>query len=199
MQRHLAFDYPQDTNVHNIWDQFMWGNSILVAPATMPQQRQRSVYFPDDLFISFWTGASFRKTTASVNTPYNQIPFFVKAGSVLLLGPYLQYSQEKPFDPIEVRVYPGASSEVSAQLYEDDGHSHAFEQRNQYSLITFTWDDTQSTLTISDRVGSFPSMLASRIFNIVKVGPNKAVGLAPWSLPDASVTYLGTKMTVRLP
>ena len=89
---------------------------------------------------------------------------FLRAGSILPLGPEMQYVGEKAWDNLEVRVYPGANG--SFTLYEDEGDSYNYE-KGVYSTITFCWNDKARKLTIGARKGEFPGMLKSRQFTII--------------------------------
>lgn len=111
-------------------------------------------------------------------------PFFVKAGSVIPLGPDVQFNGEKAWDELEIRVYPGADG--TGELYEDDFETYACE-KGEWSRIRFTWDDGARTLTIAEREGSYPGMLSKRVFRII--------------LPDGtskSVEYSGSELIVKL-
>jgi alpha-D-xyloside xylohydrolase len=108
---------------------------------------------------------------------------FVRAGSILPLGSVMQYTGQQAWDKQEIRVYPGADGTFT--LYEDEGDNYNYEQ-GVFSTITFNWNDKQRTLTIADRQGSFPGMLAERQFTVV--------------LPDGrqqSVAYSGKEAFVR--
>ena len=102
----------------------------------------------------------------TLTTKLNTIPLFVCEGSIIPVGPEVQYTGEKPWDELEIRVYPGRN--VSFTLYEDDGTTCNYEQ-GKYTEITFTWNDKRHELTVSDRKGDFPSMLQNRRFRIVNV------------------------------
>ena len=109
---------------------------------------------------------------------------FVRAGSILPLGPEMQYVGEKSWDNLEIRVYPGADG--SFTLYEDEGDFYHYEQ-GSYATITFGWNDKSRTLTIGTRQGDYKGMILNRKFTIV--------------LPDGtakSVDYDGNALTVRL-
>ena len=113
----------------------------------------------------FWTGQRYKggqnvKLTTSLET----VPMFVRAGSILPLGPEMQYVGEKAWDSLEIRVYPGADG--SFTFYEDEGDNYRYEQ-GVYSTITFNWNDKSRTLSIGERQGSFPGMLQNRQFTIV--------------------------------
>ena len=102
--------------------------------------------------------------SVSCTTLLTEIPFFVKAGAILPLGPEVQYSTEKSWDNLEIRVYPGANGDFT--LYEDEFDNYNYEQ-GKYTEIRFSWNDKSRTLTISPRKGAYDGMLATRTFNIV--------------------------------
>jgi alpha-D-xyloside xylohydrolase len=126
--------------------------------------------------------------------PLERMPLYVRAGSILPLGPDMEWSDEKPADPIELRVYTGADGDFT--LYEDAGDSYDYE-RGQRATIAFHWDDKSGTLTIGAREGSFPGMLAQRSFHVVFIAPDRAVGAGPSSRADHVVAYRGEAVTVR--
>ncbi|MCG6958416.1 DUF5110 domain-containing protein, partial [bacterium BMS3Abin03] len=119
----------------------------------------------------------------------------VKAGSIIPIGPKVQYATEKKWDDLEIRIYPGADGEFT--LYEDENDNYNYE-KGIYSIITFRWDDAKKELTINDRRGSFPGMLIERRFNIVAVGKNKGVGTNSVDNFDKMITYKGKKVIVKL-
>jgi alpha-D-xyloside xylohydrolase len=123
------------------------------------------------------------------------MPLYVRAGSVLPIGPRVQYTEEKPWDNLEVRVYPGANGKF--ELYEDENDNYNYE-KGIYSTVSFVWDDVKRTLTIGERAGSFPGMLQSRTFNIVVVGPGKGVGMDSVAQPDKVIVYDGKKVLIKL-
>ena len=136
-------------------------------------------------WYDFWTNKSFKGgQSVTLETSFDRVPMFVRAGSILPLGPEMQYVGEKTWDNLEVRVYPGANG--SFVLYEDEGDSYSYE-KGDYSTITFSWNDKARKLTIAARKGEFPGMLKSRQFTIV--------------LPDGrqqQVNYNGTECVISL-
>ena len=104
------------------------------------------------------------------------MPIYVRAGSIVPMGPELQYTSEKPADPIELRIYRGADGAFT--LYEDDGESYAYE-KGAFATIAVAWNEATQTLSIGARKGSFPGMLRERTFNIVLVGKEHGVGEKP--------------------
>ena len=136
-------------------------------------------------WYDFWTGQNYRGgQTITFQTSLSHVPMFVRAGSILPLGPEMQYTTEKKWDNLEVRLYPGADGDFT--LYEDEGDNYNYEH-GVYSTIGFHWNDNAHELTIGDRQGQFPGMLTVRKYTIV--------------LPDGTsktVDYSGQKMTVKL-
>src|SRR6202040_4116407 len=124
-------------------------------PVMQPKATTRSVYLPaSETWTNFWTGTrTAGGVRADVASPEAEIPLFVRAGSIIPMGPDLQYSGEKPADPMELRVYQGADS--SFTLYEDEGDSYRYE-KGAYATIPIRWNNASKTLTIGDRAGEFP-------------------------------------------
>ncbi|HXY00077.1 MAG TPA: DUF5110 domain-containing protein, partial [Candidatus Limnocylindrales bacterium] len=174
--------------------QYLFGPAILVNPVTDPGATSRHVYLPDATWYDFWTGATTKGARAiEAAAPIDRMPLFVRAGSILPLGPDIEFAAEKPADPIEVRVYRGANGAFI--LYEDENDNYNYE-RGAHATIPFIWDEASHTLTIGDRAGTFPGMLATRTFRIVFVGENHGAGSALTATADKTVTYSGKKITV---
>jgi alpha-D-xyloside xylohydrolase len=124
------------------------------------------------------------------------MPLFVRAGSIVPMGPLVQYVAEKPADPIEIRVYRGADGAFT--LYEDEGDTYHYE-KGVYATIPLTWNEAAQTLTIGGRKGEFPGMLKERTFNVMFVGEGHGVGVEPVTLADQLVKYAGDAVTVKAP
>jgi alpha-D-xyloside xylohydrolase len=171
--------------VYGLADEFMYGPALLVAPVITAGGTSRSVYLPAGTWYNFWSGATVNggsKTTA--DAPLSQIPIFVKAGSVVPMGPKIQYATESA-DPLEIRIYKGANG--SFTLYEDEGDNYNYET-GKYATIQFTWDDAAGKLTVGARQGSYTGVLASRTFNVVWVGASHGAGI--------DIKYDGTETSV---
>ena len=117
------------------------------------------------VWYDFWTGTRY-KGGQDVNllTSLETVPMFARAGSIVPLGPEMQYVGEKSWDNLEIRVYPGADG--SFTLYEDEGDSYNYE-KGVYATIDFKWNDRRNALTISEQKGNYPGMLTQRRFTIV--------------------------------
>lgn len=193
--RALAFDFLQDSHSLNIDDEFMLGPSVLVAPVTEAGATQRSVYLPASTrWYDFWTGVRI-DGGARVNrrTPLSIMPIYVREGSILPLGPEVQYAAENPAAPVELRIYPGKNGEF--RLYEDDGVTYSYEN-NQYSWIPMQWNEAKKTLTLGARNGSFEGQEAQRSFRVVVVGAGKGAGEK--EATGKLVKYDGSNLVVHM-
>ena len=116
-------------------------------------------------WYDFWTNKTYKGgRNVTLETTFDRVPMFVRAGSILPLGPEMQYVGEKAWDNLELRVYPGADGRFV--LYEDEGDNYNYE-KGAYSTITLQWNDKKHTLTIGARKGEYPGMLQSRAFTVV--------------------------------
>ena len=155
-------------------------------PSTFESLKSATKYLPKGAnWYDFWTGKLYKGgQNVVLTTRFDQVPMFVRAGSIVPLGPVMQYVGEKPWDNLEIRIYPGADAEFS--LYEDEGDGYNYEQ-GYYSNIIFTWTDRTRTLHISARQGGYKGMLLDRKFTLV--------------LPDGTtktIDYNGNQVTVKL-
>jgi len=193
--RALMMDFPKDTNALAISDEYMFGPAFLVNPVTMPHAQSRAVYLPAGAkWTDFWTGETLAGgTMLTANAPLEILPLYVRAGSIVPLGPVMQYATEKSADPIELRVYRGADGHSA--LYEDENDNYDYEQ-GAHATIPFEWDDSRQTLTIGKRSGKFPGMLNERTFHVVFVSAGHGIGMQVETQPDATVHYTGKAMTV---
>jgi alpha-D-xyloside xylohydrolase len=167
IMRALVLDYESDMNVRNLKDQFMFGPAFMVAPVTEYGARQRNVYLPEGTWYDYYTGKTLTGgQTVTVDAPYEQVPLFVRGGSIVTFGPDIQWCNEKPDGVINIYVYAGKDCDFT--LYEDEGINYNYEQ-GKYSKINLHWDEAKSTLTIGSRDGSYEGMPVNRQFNVIKV------------------------------
>lgn len=194
LMRALFMDWPQDRKVWDMDDEYMFGKSFLVAPVVTPEDK-REVYLPEGQWFDFWNGKRFEGSQTIVrNTPVDEIPVYVKAGTVLPVGPSVQYALEKEWDDLQVRVYPGADGEFV--LYEDSKDGYAYEN-GEYSTIRMIWNDKRHELTVHAREGEFPEMIGKRCFRVVLVGENAGLGLDNEGY-DVRVDYDGSEIKIKL-
>jgi alpha-D-xyloside xylohydrolase len=193
--RALPFDFREDPKALDISDEFMLGPSLLVAPVTDAGAASRHVYLPQGAdWYDFWTG---QRTGGGQEiqraTPLDVMPLYVRAGSIVPMGPESEYSDQHPDSPIELRIYPG--SDGTFRLYEDDGVSYDYEKK-LCAWIGMHWDDKARTLTLEPREGSFPGMKAHREFSIVLVDPQHGTGETA-SSEGRTIDYDGSAQEVH--
>jgi alpha-D-xyloside xylohydrolase len=197
--RPLVMDFPNDAPALNIGNQYLFGPAIMVIPITSAGTTTQSVYLPAGgaPWFNFWTGETSPagqqvEAAAGVET----LPLFVRPGSIIPLGPLLQYSSEKPADPIELRIYRGADGKFT--LYEDEGDSYNYE-KGKHATISISWNDAKRILEIGKRSGEFSGMLKDRTFNVVFVSPNHGAGIPTTENSDVVVHYNGKLVEVKGP
>jgi alpha-D-xyloside xylohydrolase len=193
--RPLVMDFRTDVRAQNIGDQFLFGPSILVNPVTEPDAATRHLYLPKAQWYDFWTGkvvAGGRAIDAPVTL--DRIPLYVRAGSIIPMGPDMEYAAEKPADPIELRIYRGADAHFV--LYEDENDTYHYE-KGAYATIPMEWNESAQTLTIGDRQGSFPGIQNARQFKLVFVAETHGAGIGATAKADREVMYEGRAVTLR--
>ncbi len=216
MMRPLFFDFADDKTAINLTDEYLFGRNLLVKPVTDPLYTFKEgrtghaiypevekaaapvkVYLPKGTqWYDFWNNRKYDGgQTINRLAPIDIIPVFVKAGSILPFGPAVQYSGEKPWDNLEIRVYPGANGEFI--LYEDEGDNYNYE-KGAFSEIKFSWNDAAKALTIADRKGEYKGMLQNRKFRILLVNDKTASGEKDASAHNAVVDYNGKAITMKL-
>lgn len=195
MMRPLIMDWRTDPEVWNIGDQFMFGPALLVSPVTRKGATSRSVYLPaSPAWYDFWTGSKTRGSQRiEASAPLDRIPVYVRAGSILPMGPEIEWAGQKPDAPLELRVYRGANGDF--QLYEDAGDTYDYE-KGAHSIIPIHWDDATQTLTIGARQGSFPGMPDQRSIHVILVAPQHGAGEEQTARPDKTVEYSGSSVAV---
>jgi alpha-D-xyloside xylohydrolase len=173
MLRSLPFDFREDPMVYDVADQFMLGPAFMVCPVHEPMtfgphsspledvDRRRRVYLPaGSEWYDLWTDERLDGgTTLDAEAPLERIPVFVRAGSIVPMGPVRQHAGDLPGAPLEIHLYPGRDS--TFMLYEDEGDGYAYEA-GAFSTIELAWDDAARRLAVGERRGEFPGMLGER-------------------------------------
>ena len=196
IMRPLVMDWRTDEKVWDIGDEFMFGPAVLVSPVTEEGATERSLYLPPaPVWYDFWSGKQMKSDQRiDAPAPLDRIPLYVKAGSILPLGPEIEYAGEKRDAPVELRVYRGADGHFD--LYEDQGDTYNYE-RGEKAVIPIDWSEASQTLTIGGRTGSYPGMPAHREFRVIFVGENHGAGSAVTENPDRTIDYGGSPVTVH--
>lgn len=196
MLRGLPMDFPDDPAVRGIDDQWLFGPALMPAPVSEYGARSRRVHFPAGCgWYDFYDGHFVPGgQDLEVPAPYGRIPLYVRAGSILPVGPDMQWSDEKAADPLRLFVYAGADGRFV--LYEDENVNYNYE-KGAYATIPFSYDDASRTLRIGAREGAFPGMLQERRFIVVPVSP--ACPLAGGTDADGiEIRYDGQEITLNL-
>ena len=198
MMRGLVMDFNGDDNVYDIKDQWMFGSALMACPVGEYQKYSRNVYLPKQKgWYDFYTGKHYAGgQTIVADAPFDKIPVFVPEGSILPVGPEMEWSDQKKAELIDLYVYAGKDG--SYTLYEDEGTNYNYE-KGKYAMIDFKYNDAQKTVTIAARKGAFDGMLQKRRFNIVLVSDNNQQGISLAKAPKGKmVKYAGKAVTVKL-
>nr|WP_320058149.1 TIM-barrel domain-containing protein [uncultured Bacteroides sp.] len=195
MMRAMVMDFNGDADAVKQPYEYMFGKAFLVAPITDAGTTQRDVYLPKSTdWYDFWSGKRMKGgQTIKAEAPLDKIPLFIRAGSIVPMGPIVQYTGEKTADTLEIRVYKGADG--SFDLYEDEGDNYNYE-KGKCTVIPFKWDDKQQSLTIGNRQGDYPGSLTNRVFNVVFVSEIEGVGTTI-STSKKTVPYYGKKIEIK--
>jgi alpha-glucosidase (family GH31 glycosyl hydrolase) len=154
MMRALVLHYPDDVNVYDITDQYLFGNSMMVCPVTTKGAKTRTVYLPEGDWYDYHTGKKYAgKQYVHVVTPIDILPMFVKSGGIIPMQPGMAYVGQKPVDTLTVEVYPGNGKFT---LYEDDERTTKYQQ-GEFALseMTMVQDGKKLTLDIGKPAGNF--------------------------------------------
>jgi alpha-D-xyloside xylohydrolase len=196
IMRGLIMDFPGDLKVRQIADQYMFGPAFLVSPLYEYGARSRGVYLPAGAsWYDFYSAEKFdggrRIETAA---PLEHIPLYVRAGSIIPVGPEIQYTGEKPDAAITLYVYTGHDG--SFTLYEDAGTDYGYE-KGAFATIRFAYDDRRGELTLGDREGTFPGMVGKRTFNVRWISAGTPDSGNFDAKPDQTVEYSGERVVIR--
>lgn len=199
LMRALVMDFPNDEKVLDLNDQYMFGHSFLVAPVlksmytedkkeNFQQDGYRQVYLPKGTeWFDYWTGERFSGgQTIDKKAPIDILPLYVKAGSIVPVGPKVDYAEQKDWSNLQINIYPGADAEFT--LYEDENDNYNYE-KGAYSEIKFVWDNNKQQLTIEKRQGKFEGMIKDRSFQL-------HIETAETTKTTKKITYNGDKMVI---
>ena len=194
--RALAFDFATDAKALDVSDEFMFGPALLVAPVTEAGATSRNVYLPKGTdWYDFWTGKrSVGGQIIHRAAPLGMLPLYVRAGTMLPLGPEEEYTGQHPSAPIELRVYPGADGDT--RIYNDNGRTYDYEH-GDFTWLPLHWSDATHTLTLDASQGGFENAPVSQKFVVTSGSAGRATGesVAAGGHP---LTYTNVKTSVHL-
>jgi alpha-D-xyloside xylohydrolase len=195
IMRGLTMDFVDDAAAREVRDQYLFGKAFLVAPVHQFQARARPVYLPRGTdWYDFHSGKrSAGGQQVDAAAPLSRMPLFVRAGSIVPVGPEIQYTAEKPGGDITLLVFTGADG--SFDLYEDDGVSYGYE-KGEFTRIPLRYDAARGSLIIGARTGSYPGMPEERTFKVrwIKDGAKPPSDLD--AAADASISYKGAELAI---
>ena len=201
--RPLYYDFPEENNAYRYEDEYMFGNDILVAPVVTAAgedgMAKRKVWLPEGQWFDVCRnrlvegGTEF---TGSYTQP--EIPYFLKAGSILVNNVHLG-NLKKNADTLVVNVVPGGDGQF--KLYEDEGDTEAYKD-GVFATTTFSQTRTPGVITVSinPREGSYPGMPEARAYKIKVLAEEKPqeVLLGETPLSDDEWAYDETAKTVTV-
>ena len=175
--RAMYLDWPQHEAAYQYDRQYMLGSQLLVAPIGTPADKgtglaSKKVWFPpNSQWVDLFTGDVYAGgTEATVKVPLDRMPVFAKAGAILPLAPYMDFSEQKPLDNLKLSVFTGQDGEYS--LYEDDGSGNGYLQNN-FSWTRFNFNNGLKQLRIAAAVGQFNKQLVQRAYQLKVVNTNQ--------------------------
>jgi alpha-glucosidase len=195
LMRPLVLEFPDDPRVLNLSDEYLFGSDILVAPVLDEGVTGRDVYLPAGVWIDFWTDAVYTgPRSLAVPAPLDSLPLFIRQGAILPLAPGMQYSWERPLDPLTLEVYRGADG--SFTLYEDDGETTGY-RTGAYVLTPFQVTESAGALTClgGEVQGSFAGHPAERAY-LLNIHHQPEVHIVTWN--GAAVPALATRQSLAL-
>ncbi|MBN2212884.1 MAG: DUF5110 domain-containing protein [Bacteroidales bacterium] len=197
IMRALIMDFPNDKNVYCINDQYMFGPAIMVCPVYEYKARQRDVYLPSGTgWYDMYSGKYYEggcKITA--DAPLERIPLFTREGSVIPVGPEIQYTGEKPAEPITLYVYAGQDAVFT--IYEDEGNNYNYE-KGMFSAIDLQYSEKSGELIFSERKGEFENMIKNRTFHIIKIDLENPLGIDEKVIETGKLLYDGSQSYFKL-
>jgi alpha-glucosidase len=170
--RALALSFPDDRRVASIDDEYLLGDALLVAPILSPGSTGRAVYLPQGEWVDFWTGREhFGPADIPAMAGLDALPLYVRAGTVLPVGPAMQFTGEISPDGIELHLFPGYGE---SEMYEDDGKTLGYEN-GDYRATRFAMARTDSGIAI-DRSSSGGFAAGYRRYSLVLKGVSTGAG-----------------------
>jgi alpha-glucosidase (family GH31 glycosyl hydrolase) len=164
IMRALWLHFSEDSKAVACADEYLWGKSLLVAPVVDKGATTRQVYLPRGDWYDFWTGERLQGGREIIRgVDLETIPLYVRAGSIVPMGPVKQFTSEKSDGPLVLSIYPGADG--SFLLYEDDGTSFNY-RRGEWMGIHMSWSESRRTLQLDLAPGSRMLLPAPRAISV---------------------------------
>jgi alpha-glucosidase len=173
IMRPLVMEFPKDTTVANMADEWLLGKGLLAAPL-LNEGGKRSVYLPAGTWYNYFTGEAIKgPVTIQVQKALDEVPVYLHEGTILPLGPVIQYTEQSPGGPLEIHIYPGKNG--SFNMVEDDGTSYNYIKGNT-RITAYYWNDKTKTLSWNVS-GPYNGKNVYRTIKVVLGGKEKAVAI----------------------
>jgi len=150
LMRALYLEYPKAEGVAGNDHDFLFGRDFLVAPVTTEMLDAEEIHLPPGDWFDYWTSEKHNSSEAiHLNPALDQMPLYVRAGAIVPMQDLVQYTGQTPNGPLKLHVYPG--TECSGSLYQDDGHTYAY-QKDEVLRLNYSCQASASSVTVSARV-----------------------------------------------
>jgi alpha-D-xyloside xylohydrolase len=191
----LEMDFANDKKVKNLSSEYLFGPSLLVAPVTTYGERTKEVYLPaGGGWYDLYSGKYFEGgKTVAAEAPLGRIPLFVREGSIIPVGPDIQYAEEETGKPVTLYVYTGNDADFT--LYDDENDNNDY-QKGMCSRISIEYQESTGKLSIGPTDGNYPGMLSKRTFRIVWIGKSSPQAFLSENTGMQNATYLGKTITI---
>jgi alpha-D-xyloside xylohydrolase len=200
--RMLPFDFRRDPETYDVNDQFLYGPALMVCPVTKPMyyekdsmpiegvEKTRAVYLPKGAgWYDFWTGQFYAGgQTIRAAAPLDILPVFVRAGSILPIGPDIQYANQPTNEPVELRIYPGEDCRFTLYFDENDNYNY---ENGAFVTVDIEWNEKERCLTIGDRQGYYSGMSDSISFQVVLMADDGTSG------DRTRIEYQGERLSIH--
>jgi alpha-D-xyloside xylohydrolase len=197
IMRPLVMDHAADPAVLDIADEFMFGPDLLVCPVYNFRARTREVYLPATSgWYELLSGQYFEGgKTYTAGAPLEKIPVYAREGAILPMGPEMQYTGEKPADPLTLYIFEGKDGRFN--LYEDEGTTYGYE-KGAFATLEFTWDNAGRKLSVGKLQGDFPGLVRERTLTIKLITKAGKGGIDSRSVPVRTLVYSGEAVEIKL-
>ena len=150
VQQPLVYQFQHDEKTYDISDQYMFGDSMMLAPVVKQGQTSREVYLPEDVkWTDYWTGKEYEGgQTITVDAPLDHMPIFVKNESIIPTREVQQYTDEKPLENLVLDTY--LEEETTYSFYEDDGATEDY-KNGEYNITEFKVEQKPNHITFEQK------------------------------------------------
>jgi len=150
LMRPIFLEYPKALDLYGDDRDFLFGPDLFVAPVTTDMVDPETIHLPPGDWYDFWTSEKHSsKDEITLQPALDEMPLYVRAGTILPMQPLVQSTTEKPDGPLELRVYPG--SDCRGALYEDDGHSLQYE-KGEFLRVSYSCKAGASELSVNTTI-----------------------------------------------